>query len=130
VSDEIEETRQARCRMRTFDERPGYRANHLKRDGGSDWDRGWLWQRPRLRRMAWTGPRANLDRRPHDPRQLIETRKSLFARPVRSGCLGRVGQDRAIMAEAGMAAAHAEMAKGIVLRRIPITLPDESLASS
>jgi hypothetical protein len=29
-----------------------------------------------------------------------------------------------------MAAAHAEMAKGIVLRRIPITLPDESLASS
>jgi hypothetical protein len=32
------------------------------------------------------------------------------------------------MAEAGVVAAHAETEKGIVLRRIPITLPDESLA--
>src|SRR5262245_38228943 len=43
--------------MRTFDERPGYRANHLKRDGGSDWDREWLWQWPRLRRMLGLVPR-------------------------------------------------------------------------
>ena len=31
------------------------------------------------------------------------------------------------VAEAGLMAAHAQMEKGVVLRRIPITLPDESL---
>jgi len=36
--------------------------------------------------------------------------------------------DHLRMAEAGVAAAHAEKVRGIVLRRIPITLPDESLA--
>src|SRR5215475_10941663 len=75
--------------MRTFDERPGYRANHLKRDGGSDWDRGWLWQWPRLCRMARTGAQANLDRRSHDPRQDIEARQPLPPRPVRTGRMGR-----------------------------------------
>jgi leishmanolysin len=37
--------------------------------------------------------------------------------------------DHLHMAEAGVAAAHAATVKGIVLRRIPITLPDESLGS-
>jgi hypothetical protein len=37
--------------------------------------------------------------------------------------------DHLAMAEAGVAAAHAATAKGIVLRRIPITLPEESLGS-
>jgi hypothetical protein len=35
--------------------------------------------------------------------------------------------DHLHMAEAGLVAAHAEKARGIVLRRIPITLPEESL---
>ena len=35
--------------------------------------------------------------------------------------------DHLHMAEAGLVAAHAEQARGIVLRRIPITLPEESL---
>ncbi|MDH2398973.1 leishmanolysin-related zinc metalloendopeptidase [Bradyrhizobium sp. SSUT18] len=37
--------------------------------------------------------------------------------------------DHLHMAEAGLAAAHAEKARGIVLRRIPITLPEESLGA-
>ncbi|MCK1393570.1 leishmanolysin-related zinc metalloendopeptidase [Bradyrhizobium sp. 1] len=37
--------------------------------------------------------------------------------------------DHLHMAEAGLVAAHAEKARGIVLRRIPITLPEESLGS-
>jgi hypothetical protein len=37
--------------------------------------------------------------------------------------------DHLHMAEAGLVAAHAEMARGIVLTRIPITLPEESLGT-
>jgi transposase len=46
---------------------------------------------------AWLGlvPKTNLDRRPHHPRQDIETRQSLPARAVRPGGLGGAGQDRA-----------------------------------
>ena len=43
---------------------------------------------------AWLGTRtqADLDRRPHDPRQDIETRQSLPARSVRAGGVGCVDQ--------------------------------------
>src|SRR6516165_9908874 len=60
-------------------------------------DRHWrcVLERPRLRRLAWAGTETNLDRRPNNPRQHIETRQSLSARPVRPGGLGRVGQGRA-----------------------------------
>jgi len=43
-------------------------------------------------RLARTGSQADLDRRPHDPRQDIETGQSLPARPVRPGSLGRAGE--------------------------------------
>ncbi len=49
----------------------------------------------RLRRLARVGAKADIDRRPHDPRQHIEARQSLSTRPVRSGRLGRLGQARA-----------------------------------
>ncbi len=70
--------------------------DHLKRDGGGD--RQWCGVREgaRLRRLAWTGAQANLDRRPHDPRRDIAARQSLSARPVRTGGLGRVGQDQGL----------------------------------
>ncbi|MGY4330962.1 transposase [Bradyrhizobium sp. LB7.2] len=45
-------------------------------------------KRPRLRRLAWTGAEADIDRRPHDPRQDIKARQSL---PARAVCAGRVG---------------------------------------
>jgi hypothetical protein len=45
-------------------------------------------QRPRLRRLAWTGAETDVDRRPHHPGQDIEARQSLPARPVRAGSLG------------------------------------------
>ena len=43
---------------------------------------------------AWLGlvPKADLDRRPHHPRQDIEARQSLPARPVRAGGMGRADQ--------------------------------------
>jgi hypothetical protein len=49
-------------------------------------------ERPRLRRVAWARAETAIDQRPHDPRQHIEARQSLFTQPVRSGGLGRVGQ--------------------------------------
>ena len=49
-------------------------------------------QRPRLRRLAGARPEANLDGRSHDPRQDIQARQSLPARPVRTGGLGRADQ--------------------------------------
>ena len=48
------------------------RADHLERDGCGDRQRRRVLQRSRLRRLAWTGAQANLDGRPHDPRQDIE----------------------------------------------------------
>src|SRR5258706_2963531 len=45
--------------------------------------------------MARARAKTAIDRRPHDPRQHIEARQSLFAQSVRSGRLGRVGQGRA-----------------------------------
>ncbi len=49
-------------------------------------------QRPRLRRLAGAGPEADIDRRPHDPRQDIQARQSLPARPVRAGGMGCADQ--------------------------------------
>ncbi|SIO65418.1 Transposase [Bradyrhizobium erythrophlei] len=51
-------------------------------------------QRPRLRRLARTGAQADLDGRPHDPRQNLEARQSLPARSVRAGGMGCAGQDK------------------------------------
>jgi transposase len=47
------------------------------------WQR--ILQRPRLRRLPWTGAQADLDGRPHDPRQNLAARQSL---PARSVCAG------------------------------------------
>ena len=51
-------------------------------------------QRPRLRRPARTGAQADLDGRPHDPRQNLQARQSLPARSVRAGGMGCAGQDK------------------------------------
>jgi transposase len=61
---------------------------------GRDRHRRCVLEGPRLRRLARPGAEADLDRRPHDPRQHIEARQSLSARPVRAGGVGRVGQAR------------------------------------
>ena len=70
--------------MRTPDEHPRHRTDHLQRHGRRDRDRRQLLQGSRLCRMARAGSEANLDRGPHDPRQNIEARQSLPARPVRA----------------------------------------------
>ena len=49
-------------------------------------------QRPRLCRLAGARSETDLDRGPHDPRQDIQARQSLSARPVRAGRLGRADQ--------------------------------------
>src|SRR5437667_793085 len=81
--------------MRAADDGARHWPDHLERDGGRDrhWRR--VLERSRLRRLAWTGAEADIDRRPHDPRQDIKARQSLFAQSVRASRLGRVGQDRA-----------------------------------
>jgi len=84
-----------RQRLRTPDVGPGHRPDYLERDGGRDRRRRCVLERPRLRRMARTRAEAVLDWGPHDSRKHIEARQSLFAQPVRSGSLGRLGQDRA-----------------------------------
>ena len=43
-------------------------------------------------RLAWTGAQADLDRRPHHPRQDIQARQSLPARPIRASGVGRADQ--------------------------------------
>ena len=63
-----------------------------RRDGCRDRQWRCVLQRSRLRCLAGTGAQADLDRRPHDPRQDIQTRQSLSARPVRAGGLGRADQ--------------------------------------
>ena len=57
-------------------------------------DRYWrcFHQRSRLRCLAGLGPQADVDRRPHHPRQDIQAGQSLPARSVRAGGLGRVDQ--------------------------------------
>src|SRR5262245_44454278 len=79
--------------MQAADERARHRTDHLERNGGCD--RHWrcVLERPRLRRLARPGAKANLDRRPHHPRQDIKARQSLSARAVRSSSLGGAGQD-------------------------------------
>jgi transposase len=82
---------QACARLMTV---PG--TDHLERDGGCNRQRRRVLERPRLRRLAWTGAEADIDRRPHDPRQHIEARQSLPARSVRAGRVGRVGESKAV----------------------------------
>src|SRR5439155_11699680 len=53
-------------------------------------------ERPRLRRLAWTGAEADIDRRPHDPRQDIKARQSLPARAVRASRVGCAGQGKVL----------------------------------
>ena len=89
LSSEIEELGQTGRRMRTLDEHPRHRTDHLQRHGRRDRDRRQLLQGSRLCRMARAGSEANLDRGPHDPRQNIEAGQSLPARPVRAGGMGR-----------------------------------------
>jgi hypothetical protein len=71
---------------------PGIRTNHLKRDGRRDRQWHGVLKGPRLRRLARSGTQADLDWRPHNPRQDIEAGQSLPARPVRLGSLGRAGE--------------------------------------
>ena len=89
LSSEIEELGQTGRRMRTPDEHPRHRTDHLQRHGRRDRDRRQLLQGSRLCRMARAGSEANLDRGPHHPRQNIEAGQSLPARPVRAGGMGR-----------------------------------------
>ena len=66
--------------MSALDDGARHRADHFERHGGRDrhWRR--ILQRPRLRRLARTGTQADLDGRPHDPRQNLEARQSLYLR--------------------------------------------------
>jgi hypothetical protein len=75
---------------------PGIGPINLERDGGRDRNRGGVLERPRLRRLARIGAEADIDRRPHDPRQHIEARQSLPARSVRASRVGRVGEIKAV----------------------------------
>ena len=74
--------------VRASDDGAGHRANHLERHGGGDrqWRR--VLQGPRFRCLARAGAAADVDRRPHHPRQDIQARQSLLARPVRTSRLG------------------------------------------
>ena len=72
-----------------------HRADHLECDGRRDRQRCCILQRPRLRRLARTGAKADIDGRPYHPRQDIQARQSLSALSVRAGSLGRIGQGRA-----------------------------------
>src|SRR6266581_1428447 len=78
--------------MQSADDGARRGADHLERDGCRNWHWRCVLQRSRLRRLAWTGAQADIDWRPHDPRQDIEARQSLPARPVRAGGLGRADQ--------------------------------------
>src|SRR5882672_7184230 len=60
--------------------------------GSGDRRRRCILQGPRLRRLAGPGSQANLDRRPHHPRQDIETRQPLPTGSVRAGGLGGADQ--------------------------------------
>ena len=74
-----------RRRLRATDERAWHWPDHLQRDGGGNRHGRCVLQGPRLCRLAGIGSKADLDRRPHDPRQDIQARQSLPACPVRAG---------------------------------------------
>jgi len=59
----------SRSGLRAIDDGARHWPAHLERHGGRD--RHWrcILERPRLRRLAWTGAEADIDRRPHNPRQ-------------------------------------------------------------
>ena len=73
-----------------------HRSDHFERHGCGDrhWRR--ILQRPRLRRLAWTGAQADLDGRPDDPWQNLQAWQSLLARSVRAGGMGCAGQDKGL----------------------------------
>ena len=81
-----------RRRLHAAGERSRHRTDHLERHGGRDRHRRCILQRPRLRRLAGPCAEADLDWRPHHPRQDIEARQSLPARSVRASSLGRADQ--------------------------------------
>src|SRR5713101_5894744 len=78
--------------MPAADDGAWHRTDHLERDGGRDRQWRGVLEGPRLRRLAWTGAQADLDGGPYNPRQDIEARQSLPARPVRAGGMGRADQ--------------------------------------
>src|SRR6266404_5543057 len=78
--------------MRAVDDSARHRTDHLERDGCGDRQWRGVLEGERLRRLAWTGTQADLDRRPPDPRQDIEARQSLSARIVSAGGLGCADQ--------------------------------------
>lgn len=60
--------------MRAVDVGAWHWTDHLERDGGRDRQRRGVLEGARLRRLARTGAKADVDWRPHDPRQDIEAR--------------------------------------------------------
>ena len=73
-------------------ERSRHRTDHLERYGGRDRHRRCVLQRPRLRRLARPRAQADLDWRPHHPRQDIEAGQPLPARSIRASSVGRADQ--------------------------------------
>jgi len=71
---------------------PGIGPIHLKRNSGCDRHRRRVLEGARLRRLARPRSQTDIDRRPHHPRQDIEARQPIPARPVRTGSLGRADQ--------------------------------------
>ena len=61
-------------RVRSADERPWHRADHLRRHGRRDRHRRRVFQGARLRRLAGACAQADLHWRPHHSRQHIEAR--------------------------------------------------------
>ncbi len=58
-----------RLDARITDERAGRRTDHLIGCRGGDWDGRWVQAGAGLRRLAWAGTEAGVDRRPHHPGQ-------------------------------------------------------------
>jgi hypothetical protein len=75
LSGEIEALARQRSGMFTPDDGARHRTDHFERHGGRDrhWRR--ILQTPRYRRLARIGAQADLDRRPHDPRQNLQARQ-------------------------------------------------------
>src|SRR3954452_8485339 len=84
----------SRSGMFAPDDGAWHRADHFERHGGRDRDWRRILQRPRLRRLARTSAQADLDGRPHDPRQNLEARQSLPACSVCTSGMGCAGQDK------------------------------------
>ena len=81
-----------RRRLQAAGERSRHRTDHLERYGGRDRHRRCVLQRPRLRRLAGPRAQADLDWRPHHPRQDIEAGQPLPARSIRASSVGRADQ--------------------------------------